>query len=126
MKCLECYKLRQKKVGARCKPCNNSRYRINKEQILKIVNVARIRLKELIFSHYGKMCACCGEDNFMLLTIDHIEGNGKEHRKEVSSGTAFWYWIKRNNFPVDFQTLCYNCNIGRYRNGGICPHRNKE
>jgi hypothetical protein len=22
-----------------------------------------------------------------------------------------------------FQVLCFNCNIGRERNGGMCPHK---
>ena len=26
------------------------------------------------------------------------------------------------NFPDFLQILCFNCNCGRNRNGGICPH----
>lgn len=25
-------------------------------------------------------------------------------------------------FPAEYQILCFNCNIGRSRNGGRCPH----
>lgn len=28
--------------------------------------------------------------------------------------------------PEGFQTLCYNCNIGKHRNGGICPHQHNR
>jgi hypothetical protein len=28
-----------------------------------------------------------------------------------------------NDFPPGFQLLCSNCNHGRARNGGICPHK---
>jgi hypothetical protein len=31
-------------------------------------------------------------------------------------------WLKRNNFPSGYRVLCMNCNHGRKRNGGICPH----
>lgn len=24
-----------------------------------------------------------------------------------------------------FQLLCYNCNLGRYHNGGTCPHKDQ-
>ena len=26
-------------------------------------------------------------------------------------------------FRRRFQILCYNCNLGRSRNGGVCPHK---
>ncbi len=35
-------------------------------------------------------------------------------------------WLKANNFPPGFQTLCHNCNIGKHRNKGICPHKQKR
>lgn len=80
--------------------------------------------KELVFSVYGKSCKCCDEDNGMLLTIDHVNGDGAEHRRAIgSSNLSLYIFLIKNNFPNGFQTLCYNCNIGRYKNGGTCPHR---
>jgi hypothetical protein len=32
--------------------------------------------------------------------------------------------IIKNNFPPEFQILCFNCNLGRSRSGGVCPHEN--
>jgi hypothetical protein len=32
----------------------------------------------------------------------------------------------KNGFPKGFQTLCMNCNWGKYRNGGQCPHKGKS
>lgn len=26
-------------------------------------------------------------------------------------------------FPPSFRVLCYNCNSGRARNRGVCPHQ---
>lgn len=37
--------------------------------------------------------------------------------------TTFLQWLKDNKYPKGFQVLCTNCNTGRHRNGGICPHK---
>ena len=82
------------------------------------------KCKRLVFEHYGKKCECCGEDNEMFLTIDHINGGGTKHRKKIK-GEKITTWLYRNNFPKGFQTLCFNCNWGKHINGGICPHKDK-
>lgn len=81
------------------------------------------RMRDAVFSHYGKACTCCGTSHLAFLTIDHIHDDGAQHRKEVGSGSRLYEWLVKNNFPEGFRTLCYNCNSGRYRNGGICPHQ---
>lgn len=58
-------------------------------------------------------CSCCGEQRVEFLVIDHIEGNGPEHRKEV--GDNIYSWLKVNKYPLGFQVLCYSCN---WRKGG--------
>ena len=89
-------------------------------------NQRKLRLE--ILKHYGgdpPKCACpgCDEDHIEFLTIDHINNNGAEHLREigVGAGSAFYYWLKRSNYPRGFQVLCWNCNCakGRY---GYCPH----
>lgn len=51
--------------------------------------------------------------------IDHINGGGTKHRKQI--GSHIYNWIKNNEFPEGFQVLCFNCNLakGFY---GVCPH----
>ena len=70
----------------------------------------------------GKMCCnCCGENNIKFLTIDHINNDGNIHRKSNSRhGTP--KWLIDNCFPNGFQVLCWNCNLGKFHNKGICPH----
>ncbi len=87
-----------------------------------------IRTKLLVMNHYseGKLeCSCCKENNYLFLTIDHINGGGNIHRKkECHRGSHQTYqWIKNNSFPEGFQVLCWNCNSGRSLNKGICPHK---
>jgi hypothetical protein len=81
---------------------------------------------DVVIDHYGARCACCGETNRGFLTIDHINNDGARLRKIHGSGLSFYRWIIKSNYPDFFQVLCYNCNFGRQRNGGHCPHRAKE
>ena len=72
-------------------------------------------------SHYGGECICCNESNPFFLTFDHIYENGAEHRQSI--GTDIVIWLRKNNFPADVvQVMCVNCNSGRQRNNGTCPH----
>jgi len=38
-------------------------------------------------------CACCGEDWPIYLGIDHMNGQGAKHRKEVGRGTVLYRWL---------------------------------
>ena len=89
---------------------------------------ARKRLKEQVIENYGGKCACCGETIMEFLTIDHINGGGRQHKKGIGrlSGHGFYYWLRMNNYPEGFQVLCSNCNLGKYINHGTCPHKNKQ
>jgi DNA-binding transcriptional LysR family regulator len=77
--------------------------------------------RERVFNHYGWVCLCCGETCDLFLTIDHKRGGGQQHRAKV--GRDLYGWLVRNDFPEDFETLCFNCNCGRARNHGVCPHK---
>lgn len=79
--------------------------------------------KVKVFEHYGARCICCGETNIGFLSIDHIRNDGADHRRKVGAGWAMYRWLIKNNFPDGFQVLCYNCNLGRFRNGNVCPHK---
>lgn len=87
------------------------------------------KLKVFIYYSGGTPhCACCGETTITFLQIDHINNDGNKHRSVLCShngggGPKTYRWLIRNHFPPGFQVLCANCNIGRYLNGGICPHK---
>lgn len=76
---------------------------------------SRAKKKRRIFSHYGESCACCGSVDDLV--IDHINGNGKEHREELGNkgGHAFYDWLIKQDFPDGFQTLCASCNASKGR-----------
>lgn len=95
----------------------------------KVVSQAAARAKDKyemyksqVFDHYGRVCLCCGESNGKFLTIDHINNDGKTHRKQPGA-TNMPAWLVRNGFPENLvQVLCWNCNLGKRVNGGVCPH----
>lgn len=93
------------------------------------------RLRHDAFMAYGGYyCACCGETEPKFLSLDHINNDGAKHRRQYgkntvgngkgASGFHTWLWMKKNNYPSGiFQVLCMNCNMGKFRNGGACPHK---
>ena len=76
----------------------------------------RKKMKTQIINHYSNgtgKCVRCGVDDIDMLCLDHINGNGNGHRRSIgiTSGYKFYRWLIANNFPLGFQTLCYNCNM---------------
>jgi hypothetical protein len=85
------------------------------------------RCRDEVYSAYGGYkCNCCGEAERMFLSIDHVNNDGAQERKSgkyKGSGSAFYTWLRKNNFPVGYQVFCMNCQIGKHKNGGVCPHQ---
>lgn len=91
-------------------------------------------LKVEVLSAYGvkgqARCYCCGEKEIDFLCLDHINNDGRKHRKEVkqaSQGNGFYRYLKRNKYPKrpKLQTSCYNCNNSR-KISKICAHTIKK
>lgn len=68
------------------------------------------KLKKIVIEHYGGKCANCKITDSDILTIDHINNDGAEHRKKIGTGHHVYNWIIQNDFPDGFQILCCNCN----------------
>lgn len=84
----------------------------------------RRRLRETVYAAYGGfVCTCCGEREPTFLSLDHINNDGAEHRRELKHPDALYGWLIKNGFPPIVQVLCMNCNFGKQRNGGTCPHQ---
>lgn len=79
--------------------------------------------KQLIFEHYGGTnphCECCGETRQEFLTVNHKNGRGNVHRREIGESNLY-HWLVKNNYPDGFNILCMNCNWAS-RITGQCPH----
>ena len=64
----------------------------------------------------------------LFLTIDHINNDGKEERLKrggrSNQTTGSWYLkLRREPNREDLQVLCFNCNLGKQVNKGVCPHK---
>src|SRR5665213_350395 len=90
-----------------------------------------LRDRILALEHYGGLkCSCCLETEFSFLSLEHMDGEGNTHRKELFgnkfiAGHHMYRKLRKLNFPEGFQVLCMNCQVGRRDNGGICPHKRK-
>jgi len=74
------------------------------------------RYQTAALDHYGHACACCGATE--NLSIDHVNGDGREHREALfgsqgGASTSMYRWLARNGFPDGFQTLCRPCNTSK-------------
>lgn len=106
-----------------CWKCwRQSKYCIEQNRVIgNYVGISLQNARILVLKHYGAFCKCCGEEEKLFLEVDHINNDGAEHRKMIK-GMDICVWLVNNNYPDDFQILCANCNHGKYRNAGICPH----
>jgi len=81
------------------------------------------------FKQYGgPMCACCGEDEFTFLSLDHIEGGGNTERAKFfgnryQGGHHIYRRLRSEGYPTGYQVLCMNCQVSRRDNGGVCAHK---
>lgn len=95
----------------------------NKPQSSQTRRSRQQKEKQIVTNHYGGKCACCGITELELLTIDHINNDGNEHRKNIKNN--IYKWLIDNNFPKEFQVLCHNCNHSKHFGKGTCIHKRK-
>ncbi len=137
-KCVDCQAPIE--AGSRCaahKKAHRERYHANRVENAKTAKERRRRLKQAAFSAYGgAKCTCCGDEHLEFLSIDHIAGDGAEHREKLLAefgwksnrsamcGSTFYAWLKKQGYPPGFRVLCMNCNfsIAKF---GYCPHQGK-
>lgn len=99
----------------------------------KLAKDYRTQLKAKIYAGYGGgECACCGEMEISFLSIDHTNNDGYTRRKAkiYGSGAMVYGWLWKQfkttgKWPDGYQILCMNCQHGKARNGGVCPHTSK-
>lgn len=84
---------------------------------------SRAQLRLDFLAVFNSTCACCGMTDPRFLTLDHVNNNGKDHREKYNTQQVLRE-ARREGWPKDkYQCLCFNCNLGRALNGGICPHK---
>jgi hypothetical protein len=106
-------------------------YRKYREKRIIYGGTRRIKIKTEVITHYGNgECSCvrCGFSDIRALTIDHINGNGKEHRSnnKYVNGNHVYEWLKKNGFPEGYQTLCMNCQYIKRSENHECSGKVKK
>lgn len=97
-----------------CWNCNFKHYlnmRFQKRDNPTIYTIKGFNLKVSaiqVYSDYEMKCSLCDEDDIDVLTIDHMDGNGKSHRKKMK--TSLYDWLRKESYPDGFRVLCQNCN----------------
>jgi len=98
----------------------------NRERALAAQRACNKKLKDAAYAAYGGYrCKCCGEDREQFLSLDHVNNDGAAHRKVIDR-RKLYKWLQREGYPPGFQVLCMNCNFGKARNGGVCPHQTTQ
>jgi hypothetical protein len=86
-------------------------------------------LKLRVLTYYGDgKCACvrCGYTDIRALSIDHINNNGYQHRKEMkANGVNFYRLLEKQLYPNGYQTLCMNCQFIKREEVLECSLREK-
>jgi hypothetical protein len=126
--CLSCYqsqyrKLHNTTINQRVSVWKKEYRQTHREQIRDYARYERFRLKLETIEAYGGQCVCCGEKEPLFLTIDHINGDGKQDRDlGHTTGTGFYRYLRKVGWPKDrYRLLCFNCNTARGF-WGVCPH----
>lgn len=119
---------KERRAGKLCLQCgapaapNKSRCEVHRQK----QNATSNQYKVKAFDHYGRVCTCCNLQFIdVFLTLDHVNNDGNLHRKEIK-GARVYRWACHNGYPTFLQTHCFNCNMGKKVNGGICPHQHQQ
>jgi hypothetical protein len=115
-------RVRQRKSNGKCTKCGRPAAKgITRcpkcQEVNRVETTIRDRNnRDKVIGHYGGCCVKCGEICQRFLTVDHINGGGTQHRKNLKKyGTSFYRWLINQGFPEWFQLLCYNCNCKIHR-----------
>lgn len=74
----------------------------------------RLKTEVLLYYGNGKLCCVrCGFSDVRVLCLDHINGGGLRHRRELQtkSGLGFYRKLRQLGYPKGMQVLCSNCNV---------------
>jgi len=98
----------------RCHKCWRTKYKtILRKSIQKSHNMQRGELRVEVLRYYGNgklACVCCGFSDFRALSIDHVDGGGREERRKYR-GLSYLRQLKKRGLPKGYQTLCMNCQF---------------
>ena len=116
-----------------CEECYSSYLylkHMNKKTIYNSTKAKKYNQKIRIdcLKHYSKgslKCAKCGYGDLRALTIDHICGDGYEHRKKIKT-RQIGHYLKSHNYPEGYQVLCMNCQMIKKYDNNEMPYSKRS
>lgn len=94
------------------KNAHNRRYKSTEEyRLTRIQQTIERRLKAI--EGYGGKCVCCEDSRTKYLQLDHVNNDGAEHRRGITSTRDMYSWAIRNQFPDTLQLMCANCHFAK-------------
>lgn len=90
----------------------NTKWRANnQEKVAEYQRVYMAKKRRDAVERLGNKCCWCGESDYLVLTIDHINGDGHVERKSISNKKMLDIIIYS---PLEivktrYQILCWNC-----------------
>ena len=114
-----------------CHNCNNSAFRgcgvcrHNRGSLVPATAKQRnnLKLKLLVIATYGGKCACCNITEPEFLTVDHVNGGGRQERARTNRARSSWRSAKLEGFPSHYRLLCFSCNQSAAYHKGVCCHQ---
>ena len=100
-----------------------------KQELKEIKRRSHIRAKLRSFELLGgAMCKFCGNEKFEVLQVDHVNGGGAAHRKEIVNKYGNIYnYLSRNPEEAKsgkYRALCADCH-NAWTNYGVAPGHNE-
>lgn len=115
-----------------CKDCCHKEYLLNQEHYCKYatdyIRDAKIKAFKIITDNKKITCvkrkewSCCSTNDMDFLSIDHINGNGANHRREIkansSADTYRWVIKHPEEAKKTMQILCMNAQVKKKKLNG--------
>lgn len=116
-----------RKANGQCRDCSNDAIHTLCDQCRMKSNLRSKlyahKVKMLAVSKLGGRCVCCGIDNLDILSIDHVNNNGAQHRNKLKyGGLSVYNSILRGHTEYALQIMCLNCNLSKLVCGDRCEH----
>ena len=115
--CLSCRDEYTVKYSAAHREELNARARrytmLNRKKHRISVRSCRAKLRQKCVTLLGAYCAFCGNSDYRVLEIDHINGGGNRHRKNGAMGRYEAYKDVLKH-PKKYRVLCANCHRIRH------------
>ena len=126
--------------GVICKSCRHKEYlkNVDRECRKSRIQITKLRYRAFLILSNGKKpkCCmskvwhCCGDKyNGLWLSIDHVKGDGADHKREINStsSTSLYRWIIKhpNKARERLQILCMNAQTMKRRVYGEGTYRER-